>query len=375
LYKVIPEASSSSPLGRHIGHYKVASKFDYLSDLHATMMSIPYITGFSPERWKTVVDIMLEKNPGEPKTHRLCIIALQESDFNQSNRLLLARPLSHHLEDNNLSPSMQYGSRPGRHCHSAILNKQLTFELIRLTKSTASFIENDAIGCYNRMVNPLLILCLRKLGAHPHAVNSLVETWQHTTHYIKTKYGISSACYKNTADSLLFGPGQGSTLGPFLWLLCFILMVNSIHPDTPRLSLTSVDGNITLSHFGDSFVDDTALGCTAEPITSTEISLEIEEERRRLVLSNLTTLSQQWEHLLFSTGGGINLLKSFWFMMTWSWKDGVATLAKKHQAPGDLHLTAGYETIPAQVPRIEATRTYKTLGAFVSPSGNNTEAF
>jgi hypothetical protein len=180
LYKILPESTSSSPSGRHLGHYKVASGYDHLAGLHSMMMSIPYLAGFSPPRWQQVVDIMLEKDPGDPKIHRLRIIALQESDFNQSNRLVLARPLTHHLEDKLLIPNMQYGSRPGKHCHSAILNKQLTYEIIRQTKATAAFIENDAIGCYDRMVNPLLILCLRKLGTNRKTAASLVSTWQHT---------------------------------------------------------------------------------------------------------------------------------------------------------------------------------------------------
>lgn len=223
------------------------------------------------------------------------------------------------MEDNSLVPDMQYGSCEGQQCVSAVLNKQLTHDIIQHTKTTAAF-ENDTVGCYDRMTNNLLILELQHLGHPLIAAMALSDTWANATHHIKTRYGISDIFYKNCLEKQLFGPHQGSTLGPFLWLLLFTLIVNSIDVNHPRSLLQSADSTIKIADIGEAFVDDSFLGCTSTHALDVSLS---EEENRRLAeqasISRLKNLAQQWEHLLFATGGAMCLNKSFWYLISWKW--------------------------------------------------------
>jgi hypothetical protein len=119
---------------------------------------------------------MLPKSPGDSCLYNLRIVVLQESDYNQSNQLLIGQPVMHHLEDTIDLPQMQFGSWPAKLCISTVLHKQLTFEIARYTKTSVAYIENDATGCYERITNPLVLLYLRRKGVPLPIINSLTET-------------------------------------------------------------------------------------------------------------------------------------------------------------------------------------------------------
>jgi hypothetical protein len=161
-YKVMSENTSSSPSSRNLGHYKAAVLSDIMAAVHSTMMSILLTAGFSPNRWRQVVDVMLSKKAGDHRIHRLHIVALQESDFNQSNHIAIGPLLQRLLEQKSFAPDMQHGSRASKLCHSAVLNKQLTFEIHHYAKKSISYIENDAI-----------VIFLRNLGLSSSTVSSL----------------------------------------------------------------------------------------------------------------------------------------------------------------------------------------------------------
>jgi hypothetical protein len=295
-------------------------------------------------------------------------VALQESDFNQSNWLLIGRPLLHRLEDTCAIPDIQHGFRPSKLCQSAVLNKVLTFEIHRYRKQTLAYIENDALGCYDRIVNPLALLFLRILGLAPTFIASLATTWETTYHRIKTIYGISNHQYTNSSQYLLYGPGQGSTIGPFLWLLCFILIFSSLSPNAPKITIISADKRTKVDFIGEAFVDDTGLG--TNQTSSEQLQLQSYRNQQEIV-QNLVTLAQEWERLLYSTGGALSLQKCFWFTLSWRWSKGKAVLETQETSPASFHMTSGGQQETTLIPRIEPTTSFRTLGVYLTPRGSS----
>ena len=370
-YKTLDEKISSSLSTRHVGHYKSILDKPSLVDLHCQMMTLPYKHGFAVERWKSAVDVVLPKDEGKHYIHRHRIIRLVESDYNQSLRILFARPLGFFLEDTNGLPDMQYGSRAGQMSISAVFNKVLSFDLARLLKIVMATEENDAIGCYDRIMQQLVALYLIRMGILIAAITCVCRTFDETIHYIKTAHGIAKATYSATKEVPLYGAGQGTTGGPLFWLITFSLLMEAFDSTMRGMTFSSPCRTITSTRYGDAFVDDTKFGVTTEqPPGQSDLSDESIQAQAQQVLRDLTRISQHYEKLLFGSGGALNIRKCHWVLIAWKWSQGKARMMTTVECPGSLYLTSGFSETPEEVPRLEPNTAYRTLGAYITVTGS-----
>jgi hypothetical protein len=211
---------------------------------------------------------------------------------------------------------------------------------------------------------------LKKLGISPEAAACLGELWDSTVHYIKTLYGTSDITYNSTTTTPLYGPGQGSMCGPIFWLLCYWLIISSLNPKITAARYISACKSIIIDITGVSFVDDTGLGVTSQfKWTYSATTEENYREEIKHVVQKLKDLAQHWEKLLYTTGGAINLQKSFWYLIAWNWRNGQPKLASISQRPITLSITSGHNNLPETLPRIEPTAAFRTLGVYISASG------
>jgi hypothetical protein len=139
----------STSTGHHLGHYKAIVTDPDLkkqdpekSHLHerethfvsvlVKMLNLPLKYGFTPKCWCTLVTIMIEKDPGNPRIEQLQVIHMFEADYNLSLKMLWGKRLVYQGEDNNCFGKQQHGSRPRHQAINAVNMKDLTYDLTRI---------------------------------------------------------------------------------------------------------------------------------------------------------------------------------------------------------------------------------------------------
>jgi hypothetical protein len=70
------ETTSTSPSGRHLGHYKAILKDPMLLQCFQKFLSIALNSDIALIRWRNAINIMIEKDTGSPNLNRLRIIHL-----------------------------------------------------------------------------------------------------------------------------------------------------------------------------------------------------------------------------------------------------------------------------------------------------------
>eukprot|EP00957_Ditylum_brightwellii_P110895 8458216-Ditylum_brightwellii.AAC.1 len=72
------------------------------------MMVLPFLLGFTPHRWQKAIDVMLEKDPGNPMITRLRIIVIVEGNMNAIMKVIWNRRLVPVAEKTRLISPVQF---------------------------------------------------------------------------------------------------------------------------------------------------------------------------------------------------------------------------------------------------------------------------
>ena len=232
-----PERTSTSPSGRHLGHYKslllpIPADTDEsgqkLLRMHHEMLQIAQLRRRPYKRWLKEVEVMLEKEEGNPKIHRLRIICLYEADYNIFLKTLWAYRLVRHAESYNMLGEAQGGSRPNRATPDISVRKWQTYFYSRISRTSLGALDNDAQACFDRIVASLALMASRHYGMPADACELHGTTIEEMEHYVKTAVGISQRYFRSTPDQKLFGSGQGSGGSPPLWLVVVTVLFRAL---------------------------------------------------------------------------------------------------------------------------------------------------
>ena len=352
------EKTSSSPSGIHIAHYKASAKDPILSQTFADQMNLIIESGIHPRRWGNALQVMLEKVAGICLVDKLRSIQLYEADLNWYMKFIFNDIALEKLNALGLLPEEHY-SRKGSTAEDACLEKTLTLDISRQSRTPMALISVDAAQCYDRVHPILMSLVWLALVENFHVVVLLLTVLQQMRIYTRTGFGDSVSFFGGPDSSRpLCGLGQGSKAAPASWLQLSSMIVNAFK--SAGLSSSIIDpitGTITKS-VGCLFVDDTDLY---------GMDHEIQKAARIMELAQLCV--DVWSALLRATGGDIKGLKSFMYLLSYICENGIWRYETKKEQRLVLYLSTDNGKQPLQ--RKEFDEAERTLGVFHCPSGGH----
>lgn len=361
------ESTSSGISGLHFGHFRAHLEDPGLAEIDRILAALPFETGYSPTRWSSGIDVMMEKKKGIFRTTKLRTILLYEAEFNHGNKGM-GREVARQAEIASAFAPENYGSRKGFQAIEQCLNKELVFDILRQTRRSAVLVSNDAKSCYDRIVHSVAALSMQRLGLPEQATTCMFGCIQNLHHYVRTAFGVSEASFggpREEHEIPVQGVGQGNGGGPIIWAGVSTPILDMVRANNRGLYFTSPIALEGFQLIGFSFVDDNDLleGGKGTENYSTE----------ELIARSQTTLNL-YEGGLRATGGALEPSKSFWYLIEFDPdSDKPAYLpATDDQSPLTVLDAQG---IRQTLQRLAPDQSERTLGVRISPTGDRTKQF
>jgi hypothetical protein len=373
-YRRWKERTSTSPSGRHLGHFHalfrpLKAKDDDdrdrlegirtdIIEMHAKMLQTAYDNEHVYKRWEYILTCMLGKDTGIPRIHRLRVIHLYECDLNLQFSIFF-RELDQHCEDNFLINKGVYGCRPNRRAIDPVFVDVTQTEMAMVTRKPLVKFNNDATACFDRILVHLLNLCLRSYGMPKKLAKILGELLKVARYAIKTGIGISEETYRHSDESPAFGSGQGSGASAQGWgkLVSVLFDIHDLYGHGSKYADPWKLYSTIIGMLG--FVDDNNITNNGE-----------EEETVSDIMIRTQHDAQLWNDLLRATGGALNLDKCFAQVLAFQFGLNGAPVI----APADPNLTITIQdrlyNKAVVIKPISPYKTYRSLGTEQGTSKN-----
>lgn len=244
------------------------------------------------ERWRTVINAMIEKIPGKPLLHKLRVTHLIESDFNLMIGILWGRRMVAQAEKMKLLGEEQGGSRKERSANEVAAIKHAIYSILRLTKANRASFNNDAKSCFDRIVMLLASLVSQRSGMGKKQCELFLKTLETARYHVKTKLGTSEESYSSNKERSIHGPGQGGRGSPAVWTTISCLIMKCLRERSEGAWISDDWSRNPLAIFSTGFVDDVTLW-----IMNLKRSLS-GIETPEIIMKEITQAAQWWEEAI-----------------------------------------------------------------------------
>ena len=372
-FKKWRESTSTSPSGRHLGHYKILFQTidksledgertklrgmqDDIATSYTMMINYAIKHRYSYERWKHIVNMMLYKEEGNVKIHRLRVIHLYEADLNFLLGLKWKDAIHKSQRDQTLN-SGQYGGCPGKDPTTVTLLEEARLDYSTLTRTPFTNFDNDASSCYDRILVSIASLVGRSFGINKDVIFVHAKTLEEAEFKLKISNKVTEASYKHCVKFPIHGTGQGSGNSPMIWCFISSKLFDCHNKNAYGMLFKSPNGEMIIRMSIIGFVDDST--CT----TGGDPEKPIED-----LIGKMKHDAQLWNDLLWCSGGKLELPKCGYHVIYYDFHDnGIPYLRHSYDQPVAI-TDANEKEIPIKAKTIFEPR--KNLGHYKAPAGN-----
>jgi hypothetical protein len=363
------ETTSTSPSACHLGLRQIpAIPTDdkelekvriQILQVQTNIINIPLQTGFSPVRWQTIINAMLEKIQGRPLLHKLCVIHILEADYNLVLKTIFGRRLMKNCEKHGTLGNIQDGFRKGRSTTRTLLHNEIINDYNKWLRIDNYIGMTDISGCFERILPPIIGLLNRRNGCPKTATQMHAQTLYQAKYFLKTHSGISDMFYLN-AQTPVYGNGQGAGDSPSQWsqesAMLLKMYEEHVHGASMSLRTGQTIARLPMAAFAD---DINLLG-----------NNDNNNKTRKDLIQEVQTAFTTWDRLLHATGHFMELGKCVSYLSLWEFQeDGYAYTMMPEEHKQEIFVTDSLGNTQ-KIQQLPTNKSQKLLGVMKCPMGD-----